>query len=366
MEVTGEIYKAIDVLQAWANWANLESDKLSAHRLLAVNYRELGLYAKALEEFRVNAAMAPSEPLAQHDLGAALLVLGRYDEAASIFRNPDLQGWYFHRQRYYLSLLRSDEAGATAQLKWMEDNAADPLTVGILARIDLSGGKLRRARQRAEHAADIAIQSNRKEMAALQLLRQATGDALVGDSVAARKTVTAALKLADERQKNALAAFILALSGESTQAKSMIDRVVRENPSDTLLNAVDVPVVLAVIELQHGNSQEALRLLEATGPFEFGQRAELVPNYLRGLAYLRARKPDKAAFEFQSVLDHRGVSPVSVVWVLAHVGLARANAMAGEENKARSAYQQFFTLWKDADPDIPILKQAKAEYASLH
>ena len=291
--------------------------------------------------------------------------MGRYDEAASVFRNPDLQGWYFHRQRYDLSLLRADETGAKIELKWMEENAADPMTVGTLARLDLLAGKVSQARQRAEHASNIAAQSGRKEVAALQLLHQAIGDALVGESASAHKAVATALKLAGEREKDAQAAFVLALSGDTAQAKQIIDRVVRENPSDTLLTGVDAPVVLASIELQHSNASAAVRILEAARPYEFGIRAEFLPTYVRGLAYLQERNPNQAATEFQSVLDHRGVAPVSVVWVLSQLGLARADAIAGDTNKARSAYEHFFRSWENADPDIPILKQAKAEYAKL-
>jgi hypothetical protein len=157
----------------------------------------------------------------------------------------------------------------------------------------------------------------------------------------------------------------LAFIGETTQAKQITDGLLRERPSDTLLNGLDVPVIRATIEMRRGNASQALNILEGAKAYEFGSRAGFLQNYVRGLAYLQAHKPESAAAEFQSVLDHRGVSPIDLLWVLSQLGLARASVMVGDTRKGRAAYQDFFTFWKDADPDVPILKLAKAEYAEL-
>jgi predicted negative regulator of RcsB-dependent stress response len=143
------------------------------------------------------------------------------------------------------------------------------------------------------------------------------------------------------------------------------DSLLREHPSDTLLNAVDVPEVLAASQLTNGHAEEALNTLETTKPFEFGWHAKLFPTYLRGLAYLQLRKVDEAEGEFSSVMARRGIDPTSIICQLSRLSLARAYAMQGDTAKAKAAYQDFLTLWKDADPDIPILIAAKAEYAKL-
>jgi predicted Zn-dependent protease len=157
----------------------------------------------------------------------------------------------------------------------------------------------------------------------------------------------------------------MALNGQAAGARQIIDRLVRENPSDTFLNAIDVPVVLAAGQLESGHADQALRTLDPVKPYELGQRAALLPNYLRGIAYLQQRKAIEAVSEFKTVLEHRGVAPMEPVWVLSHLNLARAYAMSGNNAQAKGAYQDFLTLWKDADPDIPILKEAKAEYAKM-
>jgi tetratricopeptide (TPR) repeat protein len=136
-------------------------------------------------------------------------------------------------------------------------------------------------------------------------------------------------------------------------------------PSDTFLNGVSLPTARAAIEIQRGNPAKALEWLRSAGPYELGQFADFLPIYVRGLAYLRAREGAQAAAEFQKILDHRGVDPLSPLYALARLGLARAYALSGEKDKSRSAYQDFLALWKDADPDIPVLKEAKTEYAKL-
>ena len=124
-------------------------------------------------------------------------------------------------------------------------------------------------------------------------------------------------------------------------------------------------LVLAVSQLRSGQADQALRSLEPAKPYEFGTYADLLPNYLRAMAYLQLRRAGEAATEFRAVLDHRGVAPMATMWEMSQLGLARDCALRGDTAKARAAYQDFLALWKDADPDIPILKQAKAEYAKL-
>ncbi len=160
----------------------------------------------------------------------------------------------------------------------------------------------------------------------------------------------------------------MALSGDLRQAEALADDLAKRFPQDTLVNAVSLPLVRATMEIQQGNAPKAIELLQPATPYELGRRSGGVgPSvvYVRGQAYQRGGKGIEAAAEFQKILDHRGVFPTSPVHALAHLGLARAFALAGDTGKSRKAYQDFLALWKDADPDIPILQQAKAEYAKL-
>jgi predicted Zn-dependent protease len=157
-------------------------------------------------------------------------------------------------------------------------------------------------------------------------------------------------------------ATALALCGDTNRAQKLIEELAKDFPLDTLLNNVSLPVARAIIEIQHNNPAQAITLLEAASPYDLTGYG---PMYVRGKAYLQAREGAKAAAEYQKILDHRGIDPLSLFYALARLGLGRAYALQGEMTKARTAYQDFLALWKDADPDIPILKQAKEEYEKL-
>ena len=189
----------------------------------------------------------------------------------------------------------------------------------------------------------------------------------------ARQRAAAALKLSKDREVEYGAAFSFALSGDSAPAQELANDLERRFPEDSSVRFSYLPVLRARLALNGGDTSNALELLQAAIPYELGvQRSSinglfgaLYPIYVRGEAYLAARQGAKAAAEFQRILDHRGIVVIDPVGALAHLQLGRAFAMSGDRAKAKSAYQDFFTLWKDADPDIPILKQAKAEYAKL-
>jgi predicted Zn-dependent protease len=160
----------------------------------------------------------------------------------------------------------------------------------------------------------------------------------------------------------------LAQTGDSARSQKMAEELVRQRPTDTLLNNVWVPIAQASADLQHNQPEQAVAHLEVARPYEFGSEpgsAHYSVNYLRAEAYLRQKDGAKAAAEYQKILDHRGTAPLDVSYNLSHLGLGRAQALQGNTAAAKSAYQDFFAAWKDADPDLPILKQAKAEYEKL-
>ena len=362
-QVTGEVYKATDALRAWES---AEPNQFAAHNLLGSVYTRLGLFEKAAEQYRITLKLAPDLPLPYLNLASALRVLGRYDEGEALLRRAHekkVQGFDLHAHLYELAMLRSDSDGLKRELAWLEQNAEDPLVVTFRAKIDALAGRLGRARQRIQHAVTMVLQSNLKESAADMLSSQAFWEAQFGDPASARKTVAAATKLSSSKNQRSKAARMLALSGQAVEAKHLIDRLVSENPSDTLLNAVDVPVVQAASQLSGGKPDDAVRTLEAVKSYEFGTYAGLLPNYLRATALLQLRRAEQAVAEFQAVIEHRGVEPLSPTWGLAQLGLARASGLLGDSAKARAAYESFFALYKDADPDIPVLRQARNEYA---
>jgi predicted Zn-dependent protease len=162
-----------------------------------------------------------------------------------------------------------------------------------------------------------------------------------------------------------VAARTLALTGDAAQAQKLADKLSHDFPLDTLIQNYALPTIRAEIALTRGDATKAIEVLHAANPYELGGVGTMAPVYTRGLAYLRARNGVAAAGEFQKMLDHRTMLGNDPHAALVHLQLGRANAMAGDTAKARTAYQDFLTLWKDADPDIPILKEAKAEYAKL-
>jgi len=364
LRVTGETYKAIDALHSWEN---LEPEDPVPHNMLGLAYADIGLYQKAVDELRRMTFLDPHDSVGNLNLANALQALGRFDEGEAALRqiqNAETDS-SFHSASYQLALLRSDKSTLEQERAWITQNGDDPLVVSFQASVDLLAGRIRRASQSTQHAVRIAVGSNLKEAAANVLLQQATGEALCGESTEAGKDVAAALKLEDSKSVAEQAVFVMALAGQSRQAQENVNRLVHDNPSDVLLNGVDAPVVLATIQLRAGQADAAVRTLDQVKPYEFGAHAGFVPNYLRATAYLQLLKAEESATEFKSVLDHRGVSPLSPIWALSQLGLARAYTMQRDTPKARAAYQDFLTNWKDADPDIPILKQAKTEYAKL-
>jgi predicted Zn-dependent protease len=183
-----------------------------------------------------------------------------------------------------------------------------------------------------------------------------------------RKGAEEALSISDDRDARTWEAQLFARTGDTARAQRLIDELVKEFPTDTILNAVWLPVARAINELQRNNPGQAVSSLEASLPYELGAGpggAVYWPMYIRGEAFLKANEGAKAAPEYRKILDHRGIDPTNQVYALARLGLGRAYALQGETAKAKTAYQDFLAAWKNADPDVPILKEAKAEYAKL-
>jgi len=342
-----------------------------SHNNLGVNYIEIGQLEKALVEFQEALRLGPDKLSSYVNLGAIYQDLNRWEEASATYdqasrRKLNSEGLSFNM--YVLAFLRGDTAQMERLTVAAESNPGAGALLWLQFRTGAYYGQLIKSRVFLRRAVDAADRSNLKEVAALWHADAAACEADVGNLAHAKQEIETALALSSGRDAKVIAALVLARSAEPRRAKELAEDLDKSYPSDTLLKIYLLPTINAAIELSKSNSSEALRDLEAVVPYELGSGGlyiHLYPAYLRGQGYLFARNGNAAALEFQKVLDHRGIVGNYVTGALAHLQIGRAYAMTGDTAKAKAAYNDFFTLWKDADPDIPILKQAKGEYAKL-
>jgi eukaryotic-like serine/threonine-protein kinase len=258
------------------------------------------------------------------------------------------------------------------QLTWAAGKSgAEDILLAAQSDTEAYFGRLSSARNLSRRAVDSAVRADSREAAGLWRANAALREAEFGEYQEARSKARQALALAPGRNVQLFAALALARAGESAEAEQIAVELQKRYPDNTVLNVYRLPAVNAALAMKKGNPAQAIALLEISEPYELGEPtpmplATLYPPYLRGQAYLSLRNGPAAAAEFQKLLDHPGVALNSPLGPLAHLQIARAYAMAGDISKAQTAYQDFFSLWKDADPDIPIMQQAKAEYAKLH
>jgi len=368
---TGELEKEAQTYELWIQSYPRDA---SPHSNLGANSNALGQYEKAVAETQEALRLEQNTVVVQSNLGQNLLAINRPDDAKTAFDQAlgrKLDGGGLRLWMYYLAFFRGDVEQMKQQIAWGagKPGAEDPL---LSAQSDTEAyyGRLTKARDFSRRAADSAVRADSRETAALWQVNAALREAEFGNAAAAKQGLTSAMALAPGRDVKVLAALTSARVGETAGAKTMVEDLESNNPSNTVLKLYWLPTLKAAIELNASNSAQALVLLEAAAPYELGeppplQLGTLYPSYLRGQAYLTAHNGTAAAAEFQKFLDHRGIVLNFPLGALAHLGLARAYALSGDAAKARTAYQDFFALWKDADPDIPILKEAKAEYAKL-
>jgi tetratricopeptide (TPR) repeat protein len=275
---------------------------------------------------------------------------------------------------YGLAFLEGDRAEMDQQVAWAAGKAgAEDLLPSLASDTEAYCGRNAKARELSRRAFDAAIRNDQKESAALWMMGAALREAELGNGAEARRQAKAALALASNHDSQILGALVLARAGDPAHAARMADDLAKRYSQDTLVSNYWLPSIRAAIELGRGNADKAIGILQAAAPYELGSPspapsngATLYPIYVRGQAYVKLRQGKEAAAEFQKILDHRNIVVNFITGALAHLGLARAHAIQGDTAKAHAAYNDFFTLWKDADPDIPILKEAKSEYAKLH
>jgi eukaryotic-like serine/threonine-protein kinase len=369
--VTGELEQATQVYELWAKSYPQDSIPLGN---LAVNYVMLGQWEKGVTKTQEALRLDPNTVTNYGNLAVSYLVLNRPDDAKKAIEQAQerkLDGDYLHQEIYFLAFFRGDAPEMERQVVWAAGKpGSEDLLLSFQSDTEAYYGRLVKARDFSRRAVDAAVRDESKESAALWQVNAALREAEFGNTAAAKQGVGAALALAPGRDVKMFAALTLARIGETARANGIVEELERNYPSDTMLKVYWLPTIKASMELNGNNSTQATMLLEAAAPYELGgppqlQVGTMYPVYIRGQAQLMAHNGAAAATEFQKLLDHRGVTLNFPLGALAHLGLARAYAIQGDTAKAKAAYQDFLTLWKEADPDIPILIAAKAEYAKL-
>jgi eukaryotic-like serine/threonine-protein kinase len=385
--VTGELDKAVQTHQeeiesyprAWPAYGNLGNV-----------YAVQGQYEKATDVTRQALRLAPDRAGNYANLANYTLALQRFDETRQNIHEAQarkLESYILHNALYALAFLGSDSAAMAEQQQWYAGKPEENMGLVLASDTEAYSGHLGKARELTKRAVDSAIHADSKETAAISLAIAAQREAVYGNPAEARQTAAEALKLVPTSQGVEVeTSLAFAMAGDTARAESLAQDLGKRFPLDTQMQSLWLPAIQAQLELDKKNPASALTALHiAVLPIELGQ-IQFVANisclyatYVRGEAYLAAGQGIAAAAEFQKIIDHSGIVWNCWTGALAHLGVARANALQSRtlqgqgqgadadatRVRALAAYKDFLTLWKDADPDIPILKQAKAEYAKL-
>ena len=382
-DVTGELDKAAQTYQ----------DEIDSYPRLAEGYGNLslvlsseGLYERAVEVTRQGLRIAPDRMTLHSNLAGFALALQRFDEARQIIREAParkLDDLVTHNAQYALVFLAADSAGMAEQQQWYAGKPEyENFGLALASDTEAYGGHLGKARELTARAVDSAIRADSKENAAIWQTNAALQEAAYGYPAEARRIAAEALKLAPASQGvESEAALAFGLAGDTARAESLAQDLGKRFPLDTQMQWLWLPSIREQLALDRKNPAPALSSPQTASPIELGSIAFvlniscLYHVYVRGEAYLAAGQGKAAVEEFQKILDHSGIVWNCWTGALAHLGVARANALQSRSSqgadadaarvRALAAYRDFLTLWKDADPDIPILKEAKAEYAKL-
>jgi tetratricopeptide (TPR) repeat protein len=328
----------------------------------------LGQYDKELIESREELRLT-SNGDGYMDLLDAYLSLNRLEEAQSTFEEAEAKKFDSLSIRYLeykVRFLQNDAAGMSQQVAWATGRlGVEDTFLGLEANTAAYSGKLGRARDLSRQAVISAKRAEEPEKAAEGEADAALREALFGNAAEARERAADAFGVSNSWYVQSLAALALAFAGDAERARTLADDLANRFPDHTIVQSYEVPTIRAQLALNRDDPSSAIEVLQAAVPYEQSDAGALYPVYVRGKAFLAAHKGNEATAEFQKIRDHRGIVVNSPIGALARLGLGRAYVLQGDIPKAKAAYQDFLTLWKDADPDIPILKQANAEYAKL-
>jgi eukaryotic-like serine/threonine-protein kinase len=363
--VTGETDRAIHIYQEWI--ANYPQDA-TPHFNIAAKYGTIGQFEQATQEMLAAMKLEPDDAGGYGVLIGFYLDQNRLDDAKRTEQEATarhLGGYVLREKRYDLAFLNNDEAGMRAQVA-ANGNSKDYLLLNVQANTEAYYGKYRQSRESWTRGVEAATRDDSKPMAAAWQALAAQREAEIGNFDLARKDALAALTVSSSRPVQIRAAIAFARAGDSLQAQHLADALGKQYPLDTVIQNYTLPVVRAAICLNNHDPSKAVDVLKVVESSELGSGPSLYPIYLRGLAHLEIGHGDQAAREFQKILAHRGLTLNHLTGALAHLQFARAQVKLGDLPTARKSYQEFLTVWKDADSDIPVLKQAKTEYAKLN
>ena len=380
--VTGQLDKAVQTYQE--DIQSYPRDP-ATYAALGTVLTSQGEWDKAREAYGEGLRLEPDNSLSYQNFASTLLALQRLDEARQTVQQAQvrkLDSEVLHIQLYAMAFLGTDSPSMAEQQRWFAHKPAENYGLALASDTEAYAGHLRKARELTKQSVDSATRTDSKETGAIWQGIDAQREAAFGNATDAKQAAARALKLYPEGQGvEAEAALAFAMAGDAARAESLAQDLGKRFPLDTQMQSHWLPAVQAQLALGRKNPTAALNALQAASPIELGQIqfvaniSCLYPIYVRGDAYLAAGEGTQAAAEFQKILDHSGIVWNCWTGALAHLGVARANALQAKTShgadadaariRALAAYKDLLTLWKDADPDIPILKQAKAEYANL-
>jgi serine/threonine protein kinase/tetratricopeptide (TPR) repeat protein len=363
--VTGDIDEVIKVLTSWAQ--SYPNDYIP-HNNLSVNYANIGKLEDSLREAREAMRLSPGNATTQDNLVEGFARLGRIDEARetleqTLGQNTDRQIYRF--DSLYLGMITGDQDSISNDLAWLEKQSGSPEALDLLASYYSVGGQFCKAKAISRRSIEMHVARGEKQNAAQNETFIAFQNSVIGRCDQTKANAEKGLSYSRGKIEMGNAAIALANCGNVAQAQALLDEVAKRFPNDTGIVYFVMPVTRALIDSSRGNTAQALDDLQPAARLEFGFIPGFWLNYLRAQLYLKAKMTSEAAAEYRKILDHRPVDPFPSLYNPAHLGLARTSVTTGDLSTAKKEYQDFFAAWKDADPDLPILIEAKKEYEQL-
>jgi tetratricopeptide (TPR) repeat protein len=365
----------LDMAQNWGEALDLSMSWTTTYPREAFAFNSLGLaqsafgrHDRAVEAFREAMRLDPRFISPYGNVAGSLTAMNRYDEANAALDAAARRGIDFislRRQRYVLGFVKADTGVMGRELKAAEATPEGVWSTNWTARDALFSGQFQMAHDRFAQSAQAAVRENFPEFAAQWTMEDAEAHAVAEQCGVAASEVSAGLALRRDNFTLERAGRTLALCGADTRVSEVLDELARRFREATLTARLHRPVILAALALHRGDATNAVSELDAVAQYDHAPAAEFWPSYLRGLAYLRLKDGRSAASAFRNIVDHRGEAPTSPLYALAHLGLARSAVLINDSGESRRNYDTFFSIWKDADPNVPAVRQARAEYARL-
>jgi Flp pilus assembly protein TadD len=367
--VTGDLEKAKEACELWTQSYPRDS---SARSMLGTVYAGLGQREKAQPEYQEALRLNSETSINYGNLAVIDIALGRLDEAKASLETAlgqKLDGLVIRENLYSLAFLRGDTAEMARQVEWAAGKpGSEDQLLSQHSDTEAYHGRFNQARELSRRAVESALRNGDKETAAMWQINAALREAEVGNLAMAQQYLRAARSLSSSRDIKFLAALIMVHTHDAAGTTALIKELAVKNPENTIVRFYWLPTLQAALAVQAGNPSNAISQLQIAAPYELAEAAyisNMFPAYVRGEAYLAMHNGPAATVEFQKFLDHPGIVQNDILGALCRLQLARARAMSGDKDGAKNQYQTFFSLWKDADTNIPILVAARAEFKKL-